>query len=147
MNPQKCVFGKSTLNFLDIESHPRPFNHYKIVCKSTDSFLNQTLQQLLNNIFFLYFYRRFVPHELAKVKDKDFGAAWTTQHTQHFQQSKYALAAATCLAHPSPTAETRLQTDASDTAVGTVFEQLRRYGRVYLLFEEVTSSESQVLRL
>ena len=52
----------------------------------------------------------------------EFCAAWTGLHERHFQQSKDALAAATCLAHPLPTAETRINTGASDTAVGAVLQ-------------------------
>ena len=44
-------------------------------------------------------------------------------HEDHFQRSKVALAAATGLAHPSATAETSINTDASDTAVGAVLQQ------------------------
>ena len=77
----------------------------------------------------LNFYRRFVPHaasmllplyELVNVKGDEFEAAWTTGHDEHFQRSKFALATATYLAHPSATAETCINTDASDTAVGAV---------------------------
>ena len=44
-------------------------------------------------------------------------------HDGHFQCSKVALAAATGLAHPSATAETSINTDASDTAVNVVLQQ------------------------
>ena len=80
----------------------------------------------------LNFYRRFVPHaaamllplyELVNVKGDEFEAAWTTRHDEHFQCSKDALATATYLAHPSATAETCINTDASDTAVGAVLQQ------------------------
>ena len=57
------------------------------------------------------------------VKDDEFEAAWTAVHEDHFQRSKLALAAATGLAHPSATAETSINTDASDTAVGAVLQQ------------------------
>ena len=44
-------------------------------------------------------------------------------HEDHSQRSKLALAAATGLVHPSATAETSINTDASDTAVGAVLQQ------------------------
>ena len=72
----------------------------------------------------LNFYRRFVPHAVnVNVEDNEFGAAWSVLHEDHFQRSKFALAAATKLAHPSATAETSINTDASDTAVGAVLQQ------------------------
>ena len=134
VNPQKCVFGKSTLNSLGHRVTPMGIQPLQDRVQVIREFPQpDTARALKEYLGLLNFYRRFVPHaaaillplyELAKVKDKDFGAAWTTLHTQHFQQSKDALVTATCLAHPSPTAETRLHTDASDTAVGAVLEQL-----------------------
>ena len=59
-------------------------------------------------------------YDLVNVKDDEFEAAL---HEYHFQRSKLALAAATSLAHPSATAETSINTDASDTAVGAVQQQ------------------------
>ena len=62
-------------------------------------------------------------YELVNVKGDEFEAAWTTRHDEHFQCSKDALARATYQAHPSATAETCINTDASDTAVGSVLQQ------------------------
>ena len=133
VNPQKCVLGQSSLDFLGhrvtsdgihplqdrvqaIRDYPQP----------------RTAKSLKEYLGLLNFYRRFVPHaaaillplyELVSLKDTEFCAAWTSLHEKHFQQSKDALAAATCLAHPSPTAETCINTDASDTAVGAVLQQ------------------------
>ena len=116
VNPQKCVFGKSTLNFLGHRVTPMGIQPLQDRVQVIREFPQpDTARALKEYRGLLNFYRRFVPHaaaillplyELAKVKDKDFGAAWTTLHTQHFQQSKDALVTATCLAHPSPTAET-----------------------------------------
>ena len=133
VNPQKCVLGQSSLDFLGhrvtsdgihplqdrvqaIRDYPQP----------------RTAKSLKEYLGLLNFYRRFVSHaaaillplyELVSLKDTEFCAAWTSLHDKHFQQSKDALAAATCLAHPSPTAETCINTDASDTAVGAVLQQ------------------------
>ena len=57
------------------------------------------------------------------MKGDEFEAAWTTRHDEHFQRSNVALATATYLDHPSATAETCINTDASDTAVGVVLQQ------------------------
>ena len=53
-------------------------------------------------------------YELFNVKGDEFEAAWNTRHDEHFQRIKVALANATYLAHPSATAETCINTDASD---------------------------------
>ena len=89
----------------------------------------QSTKSLKEFLGMLNFYRRFVPqaaaillplNDLVNVKDNEFEAAWTTLHEDHLQRSKVALAAATGLDHPSATAETSINTDASDTAVGAV---------------------------
>jgi len=48
---------------------------------------------------------------------------WTPDRVQAFAGTKTALANTTMLAHPSPTASIALTTDASDYAVGAVYEQ------------------------
>ena len=133
VNPQKCVLGQSSLDFLGhrITSdgiHPLQDRVQAI----RDYPQPRTAKSLKEYWDLLNFYRRFVPHsaaillplyELVSLKDIEFCSAWTSLHERHFQQSKDALAAATCLAHPSPTAETRINTDACDTAVGAVLQQ------------------------
>ena len=133
VNPQKCVLGQSSLDFLGhrITSdgiHPLQDRVQAI----RDYPQPRTAKSLKEYLGLLNFYRRFVPHaaatllplyELVSLKDIEFCAAWTSLHERHFQQSKYASASATCLAHPSPTAETRINTDASGTAVGAVLQQ------------------------
>ena len=133
VNPQKCVFAQSSLEFL---------GHY-VTCSGVQPLhsrvesityfprprSSKSLQEYLG---MLNFYRRFMQHaasmllplyELVNVKGDEFEAAWTTRHDEHFQCSKVALATATYLAHPSATAETCINTDASDTAVGAVLQQ------------------------
>ena len=133
VNPKKCVLGKSSLECIGhcvtssgvcplqervqhITYFPRP----------------QSTKSLKEFLGMLNIYIRFVPHaaailnplyDLVNVKDDEFEAAWTALHEDHFQRSKLALAAATSIAHPSATAETSINTDASDPAVGAVLQQ------------------------
>ena len=58
-----------------------------------------------------------------KQKDKKAPIVWTEQCRLAFSEAKALLAAATLLQHPSPSAETRLTTDASGLAVGGKLEQ------------------------
>ena len=133
MNPHKCVFRESSQDFLGhrITSdgiHPLQDRVQAIrACPQP-----RTAKSLKEYLGLLNFYRCFVPHAVAillplyehvSLKNIEFCAAWTSLHERHFQQSKDALAAATCLAHPSPTFETRINTDASDTAVVAVLQQ------------------------
>ena len=133
VNPQKCVLGQSSLEFLGHYVTSAGVQPLQSRVESITNFprprSNKSLQEYLG---MLNFYRRFVPHaaamllplyELVNVKGDAFEAAWTTRHDEHFQCSKDALARATYLAHPSATAETCINTDASDTAVGAVLQQ------------------------
>ena len=77
------------------------------------------------------FYHRFVPgaaqlmqplYQALKHPAKQL-VEWTAERVQAFQDVKAALANATMLAHPSPSAPVALTSDASDVAVGAVYEQ------------------------
>ena len=133
VNPQKCILGKATLEFLGhritttgvqpLQSRVQAIKDFPRPCST------KALKEYLG---MLNFYRRFVPHaaaillplyKLVNLKDSAFESAWTTRHDDHFQRSKVALATATGLAFPSATAETSINTDASDTAVGAVLQQ------------------------
>ena len=116
VNPQKCVFGQSSLEFLGhyvTSSGVQPLQSR--VESITDFPRPRSSKSLQEYLGMLNFYRRFVPHsasmllplyELVNVKGDEFEAAWTTRHDEHFQRSKVALATATYLAHPSATPET-----------------------------------------
>lgn len=82
----------------------------------------------------LNFYRRFIPgatqdqaalNEVLKgpkTKGKK-PVEWTKELEQAFHNCKNSLTRATLLAHPDPTTELALTTDASDIVVGTVLQQ------------------------
>ena len=80
------------------------------------------------------YYSRFLPsipgilvplHVAVGNKAKDMKAkiSWSTECQLAFQKAKETLASATLLQHPSPSAKTRLTTDASGIAVGGKLEQ------------------------
>ena len=131
VNTKKCVLGQSSLEFLGhcvTSSGVRPL--LERAQHITDFPRPQSTKSLKEFLGMLNFYRRFVPqaaaillslYDFVNVKDNEFEAEWTTLHEDHFQRSKVALAAATGLAHP--TAETSINTDESDTAVGAVLQQ------------------------
>ena len=133
VNPHKCVLGQSSLEFLGHcvkSSGVQPL--LDRVQHITDFLRLHSTKSLKAFLGMLNFYRRFIPHaaaillplyDLVNVKESEFEAARTVLHEDHFQRSKVALAAATELAHPSVTAETSINTDASDTAVGAVLQQ------------------------
>ena len=80
------------------------------------------------------YYNRFIPqaaqvliplHDAVgnKMKDKKAVIQWTPECQSAFSKAKELLAAATLLQHPSPSAETRVTTDASGLALGGKLEQ------------------------
>ena len=82
------------------------------------------------------FFHRFVRHASAKMtplskrknitRQKDFENAWLPEHDLAFSNIKAAMAIATLLVHPSPTAQTEIWCAASNIAVGAVLVQLQQ---------------------
>ncbi|KMQ85849.1 gag-pol polyprotein [Lasius niger] len=134
INPAKCVFGSEQVKFLGylvsgegtkplpekvdaIRSFPKPGN----------------IRQMRQFLGTLNFYRRFIAgaaQEQATLNDVLHGQKkgktpieWTTNLEQAFNSCKDSLARAALLAHPDPTAELAVTTDASDTAIGAVIQQ------------------------
>uniref|UniRef100_A0A669CFS1 Gypsy retrotransposon integrase-like protein 1 n=1 Tax=Oreochromis niloticus TaxID=8128 RepID=A0A669CFS1_ORENI len=133
VNPSKCQFGLPVLDFLGhrisadgvvplpdkvraVSAFPRPASV-------------KALQEFLGMI---NFYNRFLPraahllqplYAALKGKTAKDPIDWLPERIQAFSDAKAALANAALLAHPFPSAEIALTTDASDVAVGAVLEQ------------------------
>jgi hypothetical protein len=91
----------------------------------------QDVKQLQQFLGMVNFYRRFLPgiaRTLQPLTDAFRGAPktleWPPTAATAFGVAKAALAAAVPLAHPAPTAVLSLATDASNTHVGGVLQQL-----------------------
>ena len=134
INPNKCLFGVSHLDFLGhhIGQHgitPLP----EKVQAMQDYSQSQSQRQLRRFIGLVNFYHRFLPHctdlmrslhsLLLSSKPKSQAITWTDTAEAAFQATKDALANASLLSYPNPDAPTYLMTDASDTAVGAVLQQ------------------------
>ena len=80
-------------------------------------------------VTFYYRFLHHIAHILQPLYEAQKGKAlkqpvdWTAECVKAFQDTKAALACVAMLAHPSPSARTALTTDASDLAVGVVYEQ------------------------
>uniref|UniRef100_A0A3Q2WY89 Gypsy retrotransposon integrase-like protein 1 n=1 Tax=Haplochromis burtoni TaxID=8153 RepID=A0A3Q2WY89_HAPBU len=133
INPSKCQFGLPVLDFLGhrisaegavplpdkvraVSEFPRPTN-----VKSLQEFLGM-----------VNFYNHFLPraahllkplYGALKGKKANDSVDWFPESIQAFSDAKSALANAALLAHPSPSAQIALTTNASDIAVGAVLEQ------------------------
>ena len=134
INPSKCLFGVSSLEFLGhhVSRHGiRPLGSKVDVIRQFPRPV--TARKLREFIGLINFYHRFVPHcadilrplnaMLARTRPHQ-QLIWTDETTTAFQEVKATLAQATLLNFPVPAAPTCIVTDASDTAVGAVLQQL-----------------------
>ncbi len=131
INPQKCVFGASSIEFLghrvDCHGiHPLPDKVQSIL----DFPQPTSRRQLRTFLGLINFYHRFLS-SCAKILDplndllsgRGETLAWDDVTQQAFVTIKESLASATLLVHPKPNALTCVMADASDTAVGAVLQQ------------------------
>ncbi|KAL1279987.1 hypothetical protein QQF64_014587 [Cirrhinus molitorella] len=125
INPAKCQFGLTTIDFLGhrISSKgavPLPSKVDAITGFPTPR-TTKTLQEFLGMV---NFYHRFFPraaalmHPLYKALKGNKQITWSEEMTRSFDDAKLALAHATMLSHPIPDAPISITTDASDYAVG-----------------------------
>ena len=134
INPSKCLFGVSSLEFLchHVSRHGiRPLGSKVDVIRQFPRPV--TARKLRGFIGLINFYHRFVPHcadilrplnaMLARTRPHQ-QLIWTDETTTAFQEIKATLAQATLLNFPVPASPTCIVTDASDTAVGAVLQQL-----------------------
>nr|WP_239110335.1 reverse transcriptase family protein [Streptococcus dysgalactiae] len=132
INPAKCELGKSTIDFLGhtiSEEGLRP-KHDK-VSAIRDFPAPTSYRQLRRFLGLVNFYRRFIPNcadlmrpltDLLRGGSRKFTFPESAQSA--FSSIKEAIANIALLAHPDPSAPISLWTDASDSAVGAVLQQL-----------------------
>ena len=135
INPAKCQFGRSSMDFLGHHittagAVPLP-SKVEAVLMLPQPLTVRALQEFCGMV---NFYHRFVPRAadlmrplysaLKGKKSPRQAISWSTDMLAAFSATKDALASATMLAHPVPDAPVALTTDASDYAVGAVLQQL-----------------------
>ena len=131
INPAKCEFGVSKLQFLGHLVTPDGVSPLPDRVRVIQEFpVPNSLKKLREFLGIVNFYHRFLPrcanilrplNDLLKAHHKDF--TWSTAAATAFEQAKDLLAKATLLNHPTPDAPTCVMTDASDVAVGAVLQQ------------------------
>lgn len=138
LNVSKCVFGVTELEFLGHLISPEGVRPLQSKVQAVLDFkLPSTIGNLRKFLGLINFYRRFLPHaaddqaflsEFLKgssgKRNSKKQIAWTPIATEAFKKCKEALANATLLAHPSPTAPLALHVDASDYAIGGALHQV-----------------------
>lgn len=133
INPAKCLFGVSSLDFLGhrVDTHgvvPLP-DKVSAITQFPRPLAVKGLEEFVGMV---NFYHRFVPkaanlmrplYQALAGKKRPRLLDWTPEMTSAFEATKAALANAVMLAHPAPDAKISLTTDASAVAVGGVLQQ------------------------
>lgn len=136
INLEKCVLGVPELPFLGYLVNNEGI---KPLPERVEPILNcslpKTIKELQRFLGLLNYYRRNVKRAahiqaplndmLKGNKNKNIQLEWTEEQKQVFETCKKQLADATLLAHPDPTAQLVLFTDASDTAIGATLNQFK----------------------
>ena len=132
INRDKCVFGKTTLDFLGYTVSKNgitpPADRVECILRIQRPTSTKALQEFLGAI---NFYRRFIPHAAeilrplhAVLQGSPRKLKWGHDQDTAFQRAKQALSDATLLVHPNAKAVTAVTCDASGTAVGASLDQL-----------------------
>ncbi|CAH8466172.1 unnamed protein product [Dicrocoelium dendriticum] len=132
VNPDKCELGQSSIDFLGhrisasgIEALPDKIQALK------DYPAPSSFKQLRRFLGLVNYYRRFIPNcasivqpmtDLLRGKQRSFH--FPDDAKLSFEKLKDAISNIALLAHPDTSAPLSLTTDASDTAVGAVLQQL-----------------------
>ncbi len=132
INPAKCTFSVSSLTFLGHNVNASGISPMKKHVKALTDFPPPSdLKQLQRFLGLINFYRRFLPGiagtlqpltDLLRGNPKTL--VWSESAATAFCAAKAALTAATVLVHLLPGAIISLVTDASDTHIGGVLQQL-----------------------
>ena len=134
INPQKCVFGVDSLDFLGHHVDCHGIRPLEEKVQTIRNFPQPSTQRKLREFLGLVnFYHRFLPQGahilqplnalLSAPKDRAKKLMWNDQALTAFNSIKEVLANATLLSHPKSDAPTCIMTDASDIAVGAALQQ------------------------
>lgn len=136
IKPEKCVFGKTTLDFLGYSISKEGIQPLASKVEALSRVLPpQTNKQLRGFVASLNFYKRFIKHAAesqriltalvdGNIRNDKRPVAWTEEAKLAFVKCKQQLQNAAILAYPKSNATLSLQVDASDFAVGAVLNQL-----------------------
>lgn len=155
VNTTKCVFGVPEVTFLGYsisEKGTKPLNDK--VKAISDFPVPKTVRELRRFLGMINFYRRFIP-KAAQIQAPLNALLTGSVKAAHpvaiqgdslkaFEACKHSLCTAALLAHPDSQAKLGLVTDASDTAIGAVLQQLKNKSWQPLAFFSRKLSPSQV---
>ncbi|GFS03047.1 Pol polyprotein [Elysia marginata] len=153
INTQTCIFGQATMTFLGHKVTPNGITPIPKKVKAITEFPKPNDKKALQRFLgMLNYYHRFLPgiaKRLAPLteatKSRSKVTTWTDDCQTAFEAAKSSLASATLLNHPDPKSETRLSTDASDSAIGAELSQ-KHHGMwrpIAFFSRKLTSSQSR----
>ena len=129
---EKCLFGVSSLEFLRHKVSKKGSSPTQAKVKVIQTFPQRsTVKGLQEFLGMINFYHRFLPN-IAATLSPLYGALKSSKPRQElvwsqaFLNGKTALANAAMLVHPCTDCPLALTSDASDVAVGAVFEQFNK---------------------
>lgn len=135
INPSKCVFGKSEVDFLGYHVSEHGIKPPQEKVNAIADFPKpKTIEELRRFLGMLNFYRENIPNAAtiqaplgnhlhnSKKKDKT-EIKWDEQSTSAFEACKASIQNAALLAHPSHHGTLAIFSDASDKAAGAVLQQ------------------------
>ncbi|KFD44971.1 hypothetical protein M513_14152 [Trichuris suis] len=133
VNPSKCVFYASQLEFLGSQVDSEGIRPLPSKVEAIRRFpLPKTMAQLRRFLGCLNFYRQFLPHiaqtfipleNIISTQGDHRELHWSDEALQAFTSAKQQLLTGTMLAHMRNDAQLSLAVDASDTAPGAVLQQ------------------------
>ncbi|XP_061663933.1 LOW QUALITY PROTEIN: uncharacterized protein K02A2.6-like [Syngnathoides biaculeatus] len=133
INPAKCAFGVPSIQFLGHLIDKNGAAPFPAKVEAVSAFPRpRSARGLWEFLGMVTFYHRFIRraahimrplYEALKDKAPNRDIDWTAERMEAFEATKAALSHAAMLAHPTHGAPVALTTDASDYAVGAVFEQ------------------------
>ena len=137
LNKNKCQFMQKEVDYLGHKISAAGISPLTSGVQAVASYPQpNTVKELQGFLGLVNFYRRFLPaaaHVLLPLTDTLRGGRagaekldWSEDMKNAFTTAKAAVSSAASLAHPSPTAELVLVTDASDSHVGAVLQQRER---------------------
>lgn len=136
IRPEKCQFGKKSLDFLGHSVSDEGICPLPSKVKAVQDFPRPTtVRQLRRFLGMINYYHRFIPqaaahlqplHALCSNAPPSRLVPWASVDEAAFATAKGLLSAASMLAHPLAEAPLVLSSDASDVGVGAVLEQYQQ---------------------
>ena len=154
INPNKCLFGVTELDFLGHHVSSQGITPLPDKVKAVQDFpLPNSQSKLRQFIGLVNFYHRFLPHcaelmlplhaLLNSDKPKSQTITWNDTALAAFYTPKDALTTATLLSYPQPDSPSCLVTDASNVSVGAVLQQHVKGNPISFFSKKLTPTQAR----